>query len=40
MAVHLTAPDGAPPSAGAIVPVRIEAAGPNSLAAIQSGPAR
>ena len=40
MAVHLTAPDGPPPPVGAIVPVRIEAAGPNSLAAVRSGPAR
>ncbi len=41
MAVHLTAPDGAaPPPPGAIVPVRIASAGPNSLAAEQAGPAR
>ncbi len=40
MAVHLTAPDGAPPPPVAIVPVRVVAAGPNSLAAEQDGPAR
>ena len=39
MAVHLTAPDG-PPPIGAIVPVRILEAGPNSLAAVQDGAAR
>ena len=40
MAVHLTAPEGPPPPMGAVVPVRVTAAGPNSLAAVQSGPAR